>query len=530
MLIIGSGAAGLGSALSFSTNADIAVLSKTQLSSGATYWAQGGMAAALQQPDTPQQHAADTVSVGGALCSAPAVEALVDGAPAAIQWLESLGMPFLHAQDKQRSYHLSREAGHSQRRVAHVDDATGKALSQALIHTVQQRQHIQVYEHSMAIDLIVEKGRCVGAYVLDTQHGRVRTIVASCVILATGGASKVYLYHTNPETPSGDGIAMAWRAGCSVMNLEFNQFHPTCLYHPKAGSFLLTEAIRGEGGVLTLLDGERFMPRFDERGELAPRDVVARAIDFEMKRLGIPHVYLDISHKNAKQIQRYFPTIYQYCLNFGIDITKSPIPVVPAAHYTCGGVKVDIHGRTELPGLYAVGEVACTALHGANRLASNSLTECIVFSKLLKEAVQADACLQQSRPSMSHIKPWDESRVTPAAEAVLLNHDWDELRRTMWDYVGIVRTNERLLLAQRRIELLQAEVTQYYRRHVVSADLLELRNLVQVAELMVRCALARKESRGLHYNKDYPWAQDEEAAASAQHTVLHGHLSPISSK
>ena len=423
------------------------------------------------------------------------------------------------ADANQQEFHLTMEGGHSHRRIVHAADRTGRAISEVLTERALAAANIEVFTHRVAVDLVHRDGRCQGAYILNQDTERVDLFQARAVVLATGGASKAYLYTSNPDGASGDGIAMAWRAGCRVANLEFNQFHPTCLYHPKAKSFLITEAIRGEGGILLLPDGERFMHRFDQREELAPRDVVARAIDHEMKRLGADCVFLDISHKSREFLQGHFPTVMSRCHEFGIDISSEPIPVVPAAHYTCGGIVVDTTGATDLPGLYAIGEASCTGLHGANRMASNSLLECIVYA----EAAAADIAGKLSTtPAPEAAQSWDESQVTDSDEDVVISHNWDELRRFMWDYVGIVRTDKRLQRALHRVSLLQSEIAEYYGNYKVGNDLLELRNLAMVAELMIRCAIERKESRGLHYTLDYPGLLDE-----AADTVLTPVNSPL---
>ena len=458
-------------------------------------------------------HIEDTLIAGAGLCDLAATRLVVEQAPHAIAWLQEMGVPFSR---EGGHLHLTREGGHSERRIVHVTDATGAAVQQTLIGHVKDHPNITVLEQHMLVDLItgaklgLAHDRCLGLYALNSVTDEVLTFSAPHTILATGGAGKVYLYTTNPDTATGDGIAAAWRAGCRVQNMEFIQFHPTCLYHPHAKSFLISEAVRGEGGRLLLPDGTRFMPKHDERAELAPRDVVARAIDFEMKKGGLDCVYLDISHQPLAFLQEHFPNIYTRCLELGIDISKQPIPVVPAAHYTCGGVITDLAGQTDLVGLFAVGETTCTGLHGANRLASNSLVECMVFARAATQVIE-----QATPAAIPPLPAWDESRVTDADEAVVISHNWDELRRFMWDYVGIVRTNKRLERAAHRIAVLQGEIHDYYSHFHVTRDLLELRNLVQVADLIVQSARARHESRGLHFSRDYP-----EMAASALPTTL----------
>ncbi|GFM61281.1 L-aspartate oxidase [Pseudomonas capsici] len=512
VLVIGSGAAGLSLALTLPEHLRIAVLSKGDLANGSTFWAQGGVAAVLDDTDTVQSHVEDTLNAGGGLCNEEAVRFTVEHSRESIQWLIDQGVPFTRGEysDNEESgfeFHLTREGGHSHRRIIHAADATGAAIFKTLFEQASKRPNIELLDQRAAIDLITERRlgltgqRCLGAYVLNRKTGEVDTYGARFTILASGGAAKVYLYTSNPDGACGDGIAMAWRSGCRVANLEFNQFHPTCLYHPQAKSFLITEALRGEGAYLKLPNGERFMPRFDERAELAPRDIVARAIDHEMKRLGIDCVYLDISHKPEAFIKSHFPTVYERCLEFSIDITRQPIPVVPAAHYTCGGVMVDNKGRTDVPGLYAIGETSFTGLHGANRMASNSLLECFVYAR----SAAADIEKQLTDIQMpDNLPAWDASQVTDSDEDVIIAHNWDELRRFMWDYVGIVRTNKRLQRAQHRVRLLLDEIDEFYSNYKVSRDLIELRNLAQVAELMIRSAMERKESRGLHYTLDYP--------------------------
>src|SRR5690554_970293 len=523
VLIIGSGAAGLTTALTLPSHLRIAVLSKGDLSSGSTYWAQGGVAGVLDDTDTVESHVQDTLIAGAGLCREDAVRFTVENSRSAIDWLIEQGVPFTLNDDSTEdashfNYHLTREGGHSHRRIIHAADATGAAIFTTLLERARQRSNIDLIEQQVAVDLIIisklgrQGNECLGAYVLDRESGEVDTYAARFVVLATGGAAKVYLYTSNPDSACGDGIAMAWRAGCRVGNLECNQFHPACLYHPEAKNFLITEALRGEGAHLKLATGERFMSRFDSREELAPRDIVARAIDHEMKRLGAECVYLDISHKPANFIKEHFPTVYERCLSFGIDITREPIPVVPAAHYTCGGVAVDQQGHTDVAQLYAVGETSFTGLHGANRMASNSLLECIVYARSAAEDITQQAT-QISMPQ--HLPDWDASLVTDSDEDVIISHNWDELRRFMWDYVGIVRTDKRLLRAQHRVHLLLDEIDEFYSNYKVSLDLIELRNLALVAELIIRSAMLRKESRGLHYTLDYP-----DLSAQAKDTIL----------
>lgn len=524
MLIIGSGAAGLTLALHLADNARVRILSKARMEDGCTLHAQGGVAAVLDPHDSIEAHEKDTINAGGGLCDADVVRFVAERGRAAIESLIKAGVEFSR-DSGDGNYHLTREGGHSQRRVIHAADATGRAIERTLLERAAEHPNITLHESHLAIDLITsahpgETGnRVLGAYVFNREAEQVEVIRARFVVLASGGASKVYLYTSNPDLSTGDGIAMAWRAGCRVANLEFNQFHPTCLYHPKAKSFLLSEALRGEGGKLLLPDGSRFMQRFDKRGELAPRDIVARAIDHEMKRLGEECVYLDISHKPIGFIKEHFPTIYARCLEYGYDISKEPIPVVPAAHYTCGGVMTDLNGTTDISGLYAVGEVSFTGLHGANRLASNSLLECLVFADAAAQHINA----QLTSVEMPPVLPaWDESRVTDSDEEVVVSHNWEELRRFMWDYVGIVRTNKRLQRAKRRVDLLSAEIEEYYGNFRVTNDLLELRNLVAVADLIIQSAMARQESRGLHYNLDYPQTNE-----TGVNTILTPENAPV---
>ncbi|ENZ1149522.1 L-aspartate oxidase [Escherichia coli] len=510
VLIIGSGAAGLSLALRLADQHQVIVLSKGPVTEGSTFYAQGGIAAVFDETDSIDSHVEDTLIAGAGICDRHAVEFVASNARSCVQWLIDQGVLFdTHVQPNgEESYHLTREGGHSHRRILHAADATGREVQSTLVSKAQNHPNIRVLERSNAVDLIVSDKiglpgtrRVVGAWVWNRNKETVETCHAKAVVLATGGASKVYQYTTNPDISSGDGIAMAWRAGCRVANLEFNQFHPTALYHPQARNFLLTEALRGEGAYLKRPDGTRFMPDFDERGELAPRDIVARAIDHEMKRLGADCIFLDISHKPADFIRQHFPMIYEKLLGLGIDLTQEPVPIVPAAHYTCGGVMVDDHGRTDVEGLYAIGEVSYTGLHGANRMASNSLLECLVYGWSAAEDITRR---MPDAHGVSTLPPWDESRVENPDERVVIQHNWHELRLFMWDYVGIVRTTKRLERALRRITMLQQEIDEYYAHFRVSNNLLELRNLVQVAELIVRCAMMRKESRGLHFTLDYP--------------------------
>ena len=505
VLIIGSGLAAQTCALHLAPHLKIGLLTKRSLLDAASSWAQGGIAAVMEPKDSIETHVQDTLIAGAGLCDEAVTRHVVENSHAMIDWLIAQGVEFDHDASTSSGLHLTREGGHSQRRIVHAKDATGLAVESCLINKLHSRTNITVLENHTAVDLITgrhfggEEHRVFGAYALNNETGHVETFAAGHTVLATGGAGKVYLYTTNPDTASGDGIAMAWRAGCRVGNLEFVQFHPTCLYHPEAKSFLITEAVRGEGGLLKLPNGERFMQNHDSHGELASRDIVARAIDFEMKKRGLDCVYLDISHKPAKFIVEHFPTIFRRCQELGIDITQEPIPVVPAAHYTCGGVVTDASGRTDLCNLHAIGEVAFTGLHGANRLASNSLLECLVFGKSAADDIHSTPAA--SAPGLPE---WDESRVTDADEEIVISHNWVELRRFMWDYVGIVRTNKRLARAAHRIKLLQDEIDEFYRNFRISHDLIELRNLVMTADLIVRSAQLRHESRGLHFSRDYP--------------------------
>ena len=509
VLIIGSGLAGLTSALKLADHKKVLIISKREMLDSSSQWAQGGVAAVMSNEDSIESHVTDTEFVGGGLTDPKVAHFVASHGKGAIEWLHDLQVPFSLNETTQQ-FHLTKEGGHSHRRVVHAKDATGRAIQATLSEKVKAHANITILENHIAVDLITEKkslkidriksNRCLGAYVLNNKTGKVMTVSAQETILAAGGVSKVYLYTTNPDVSTGDGVAMAWRAGCRVANMEFIQFHPTCLYHPKAKSFLISEIVRGEGGLLRLPDGSRFMDEYDARGELASRDIVARAIDFEMKKRGIDCVYLDISHKSADFIKSHFPNIYARCLELNVDISKEWIPVVPAAHYSCGGVMTNLEGQTDLAHLYAIGETAYTGLHGANRLASNSLLECLVFGDAVAKHI-----LQSKIDTTSFDLPhWDESRVTDADEEILITHTWNELRRFMWNYVGIVRTNKRLSRALHRIHMLRDEVHEFYTNFKVSHNLIELRNLLQVAELIVESAIARHESRGLHFSRDYP--------------------------
>jgi L-aspartate oxidase len=504
VLIVGSGAAGLSLALQLPNSLSIGLLSKAGVHSGSTAWAQGGMAAVLHERDTVDSHVNDTLQAGAGLCHEEAVRFTVEQSTDVVNWLVDQGVDFDlrndQPDDEFQEFHLTMEGGHSIRRILHAADQTGSAISKALNHRIAKCENVEILTDRCVVDLISDGNRVQGAYVLNTATGYVETIGAGTVALATGGASKAYLYTSNPDGATGDGIALAWRAGCRVANLEFNQFHPTCLYNPKARTFLLTEALRGEGATLHLPNGERFMPRFDPRAELAPRDIVARAIDYEMKRLGLDCVYLDVTHKSREEIEAHFPTVQARCQALGIDMAVERIPVVPAAHYTCGGVIVDQFGATDLPGLYVIGETACTGLHGANRMASNSLLECFVYALSAAKHIENNYLKKNS----NNLPRWDDSRVRVSDEAIVIKHSWQALRRLMWDYVGIVRTNRRLKRAANHLKVLEQEVDDYYSSFTITKELLELRNLTLVSRLMVECARERKESRGLHYNSDYP--------------------------
>jgi L-aspartate oxidase len=507
VLILGGGLAGLSIALRLAgTGRKITVLAKRVLTEGSSRYAQGGIAAVMGPPDSVDAHVTDTLRAGAGLCREQAVRFIAENGRESIDWLLEHGVDFTRDADE---LHLTREGGHSERRIVHASDATGAAVMRTLEAKVAASPDIEIREQSIAIDLVTSvklglpgANRVLGVYALNKELGQVETLSSSTVVLATGGASKVYLYTSNPDTSTGDGVAMAWRAGCRIANMEFVQFHPTCLYHPHAKSFLVSEAVRGEGGQLVLEDGRRFMPEHDERAELAPRDIVARAIDYEMKKGGLDSVYLDISHKSADFIREHFPTISGRCAEFGFDMTSQPLPVVPAAHYTCGGIVTDLDARTDVRGLYAVGECASMGLHGANRLASNSLLECLVMG-----AAASNDIIEYTNPGETHtieVPDWDETQVTDPDEQIVVTHNWDELRRAMWDYVGIVRSDKRLERAQHRVRLLQEEIREYYSNFRVDNNLIELRNLVTVADLIIASALERKESRGLHYTLDYP--------------------------
>ncbi|MGH6705323.1 MAG: L-aspartate oxidase [Sphingomicrobium sp.] len=520
VLVIGSGAAGLTAALNLAPTKRVGVIAKGKLHEGATNWAQGGIAAVLEEGDSFDAHINDTMIAGAGLNKLSVVEHVVSEAPAAIARLAELGVPFNIGEDG-NGWHLTREGGHSHRRIVHVADATGWAIQQALEKAAAAHSNITLIPDMVAIDLVTGRhaedfttsGEVHGLYAFNRASGEVETITARATVLATGGAGRTYLYSTAPRGATGDGIAMAWRAGCRISNMEFMQFHPTCLYNLEVKNFLITEAVRGEGGLLIHPEtGHRFMPGYDERAELAPRDIVARAIDSEIKRDGLDYVHLDISHREPEFVKAHFPTIHEKLLGLGIDITREPIPVVPAQHYTCGGVMVDIDGRTDAPGLYAAGEVTQSGLHGANRLASNSLLECFVFGECAAKHVLAQWDELHDPPA---IRPWDESRVTDSDEEVVIQQCWGEIRRFMWNFVGIVRTTKRLERAKHRIDLLRQEVNDYYKHFRVTPDLIELRNLVEVADLIIRSALSRHESRGLHYTLDYP-----ETSPGAIDTVL----------
>jgi L-aspartate oxidase len=513
--VIGSGIAGLSFALKAAKHGSVAVITKRKGADTNTAWAQGGIACVTSDEDSFGLHVRDTLEAGAGLCDEAVVRMIVTEGPERIRELAELGLQFDEREiGGHRELDLGKEGGHSKRRVLHVQDVTGRQIEETLLRELVRQSHVQLLENHMAVDLITAaklgfatEDRCLGVYVLDEKTGDVETIRSDRIVLATGGCGKVYLYTTNPDVATGDGVAMAWRAGVEIANMEFIQFHPTCLFHPEAKSFLISEAVRGEGGILRNNRGEDFMRRYDPRGSLAPRDIVARAIDAEIKRSGAKCVFLDITHKPAEFIRERFPHIYQTCLRFGIDMLKQAIPVVPAAHYQCGGIKTDINGATNLPGLYAIGEVACTGLHGANRLASNSLLEGLVVAH---RAAAAAVATRSARKEKVPLPEWKSGNVQDVDELVVIYHNWDEIRRLMWDYVGIVRTDKRLQRASARLRNLQREIREFYWNFKVSVDLLELRNLAAVAALIVDSALCRKESRGLHYTLDYPKADDRD--------------------
>ena len=495
-------------AIELSNQFKVTLITKNSLIDSSTWYAQGGIAAVIDGNDTIEDHLRDTLIAGDGLCDEEAVRECVSHGKESIDWLSNLGARFTKNNDK--NLHLTQEGGHSKRRVVHAEDATGKEVSSSLAEMVKKIKNIQILENHICVDLITNRGSCIGAYVLDIASNEVKSFNSGSTILATGGASKIYLYTSNPDGSSGDGIGLAWRAGCRVENLEFNQFHPTCLFHPEAKSFLISEALRGEGAYLKNDQGQRFMSKYDSRLELAPRDIVARSIDKEMKVTGADNVFLDISHRKEKEIKSEFPNIYLQCKEFGFDITKEPIPVVPAAHYTCGGIKVSLDSQTDIKSLYAIGEVSSTGLHGANRMASNSLLECVVFAKKASEHI-----LRNHKENKKTIPEWDISRVTETQEAVIVRHNWDEIRRLMWDYVGIVRSNNLLKRAEIAMKIINQEVNYFYGKYLISSDLIELRNLALVANLTIKSALKRKESRGLHYSSDYP-----EPLKNARPTIL----------
>jgi len=515
-VVIGSGIAGLSFALKAAKHGSVAVVTKRQGADTNTAWAQGGIACVTSDEDSFELHVRDTLAAGAGLCDEAVVRTIVTEAPERIQDLVGLGLHFDEREASgHREFDLGREGGHSKRRVLHVRDVTGKEIENVLLSELERQSHVHLLENHMAVDLITAsklgfaaQDSCLGVYVLDEQTGAVETIRSDRIVLATGGCGKVYLYTTNPDIATGDGVAMAWRAGATIANMEFVQFHPTCLFHPRAKSFLISEAVRGEGGILRNNRGEDFMKRYDPRGSLAPRDIVARAIDAEIKRSGSQCVFLDITDKPVEFLRERFPNIYETCLRFGIDMTKQPIPVVPAAHYQCGGIKTDVNGATSLPGLYAIGEVGCTGLHGANRLASNSLLEGLVVAHRAVASAVSRPTKQGQRDMV--VPEWQSGDVQDVDELVVIYHNWDEIRRLMWDYVGIVRTDKRLHRASARLRNLQREIREFYWNFKVSVDLLELRNLATVAALIVDSALSRKESRGLHYTLDYPERNDRE--------------------
>jgi L-aspartate oxidase len=516
-LILGSGIAGLSFALKVCNFGSVAIVTKKEKIESSTNYAQGGIAAVLGPDDSFDSHIADTLTVGDGLSHQKVVERVVKDGPHRIEELVEWGVNFSkESSGKETSYDLGREGGHNRRRIVHAQDLTGREVEKILVRQVESRKNIEIYEHYFAVDLITEskvKGKmsdgdiCYGAYVLDRDTKKVHTFIARVTLLATGGAGKIYLFTSNPDISTGDGVAMAYRAGAKIANMEFIQFHPTCLYHPEAKNFLISEALRGEGGTLRLSDGTPFMDKHHPLKSLAPRDVVARAVDNELKKSGQEHVLLDMTHKNRSFLKKRFPNIYDKCISLGIDMATTPIPVVPAAHYICGGAVTDLQGETTVKGLYACGEVACTGLHGANRLASNSLLEALVFAH--RSAKKAIVDLKEKGFSFPSIRSWDPGKAVDIDESIVISHNWDEIRRLMWHYVGIVRSNKRIARAKRRIELLQKEITQYYWDFILTGDLIELRNIAMVSELIIKCALRRKESRGLHYTLDYQQKDDK---------------------
>jgi len=508
-LVIGSGLAGMMTAINLSEHGEVLLATKKEASESNSNYAQGGIACAISEKDSIDAHVNDTLATGCGLGKEDIVREILSLAPQGIRTLESFGLEFERFKENTLEYDLGREGGHSRRRVLHAGDITGQEIMRVVIDQARKRQRLAIRTGLMAIDLVTKgwlgmpgRDKCIGAYFLDTEQNEIIGIRARNTVLATGGAGKVYSYTSNPDVATGDGVAMGWRAGLPILNMEFVQFHPTCLFHPEAKSYLISEAVRGEGAVLVNSDGESFTEKFDERGSLAPRDIVARAIDHEMKKRGDPCVYLDITHKPADFLRERFPNIYQTCLDFGIDMASDPIPVVPAAHYFCGGIEADAYGHTALRNLFAVGEVACTGLHGANRLASNSLLEALVCSFNVAEAISRNS---EGDGNMEiEIPAWHSGNAVPSDEAVVVEHNWNEVRTCMWDYVGIVRTDKRLERAERRIRTLRYEIRQYYLDYLVTADVLELRNIATVAELVVRSAAMRRESRGLNFTLDYP--------------------------
>lgn len=512
VLIIGSGAAGNSLALQLPKTMSVGLISKTELHEGSTYYAQGGISAVLSKIDSINQHVEDTMEAGAGLCKEDIVKAVAKDSKVIIEWLLEQGVKFTKNESgSSDKLHLTKEGGHTYPRIVHAADKTGEAIQDSLINKVKKQSNIELFTHHVAIDLITKENKdsaqkkCVGSYILNKKNNQINVFKAKFVVLATGGANKVYLYTSNPDTSSGDGIAMAYRAGCDIANMEFMQFHPTCLFHHKAKSFLISESLRGEGGRLLLPNGDSFMHKYDSRGVLAPRDIVARAIDSEMKINGFDYVLLDISHKKSSFIKKRFPNIYKKCLEFNIDITKTPMPVVPATHYTCGGINIDINARTNIKNLYAIGEVAHSGLHGANRMASNSLLECIFFSKKVLEDIKKYE--NEKHEDIRNLL--ENNKDKKVSEEVIIKHSWKEIRTLMWNYVGIVRTNERLLKAKIRISIFKREVEESFDKNIISSDLIELRNLIYIAEIIITSALARKESRGLHYNLDYPKTNDE---------------------